>query len=127
MTFAVVPAATWPPVIVIMPDPFGMTGLVPGGVDLSTSNSVVLPVDPVDETYPLASTVKSSELKEAKPAFVAEEEAAAEERCATTVTVFPEPVVSKGMPLAATTVPRISRTFARGIAVPELVTKDVGI
>ena len=43
------------------------------------------------------------------------------------VTVFPEPDVERGLVPAATVAPKISRIFAKGIAIPESVTKLVGI
>ena len=57
ITFVVVPAATCPPVTVMLPEPFGVTGFVPGAVKASTVKLSDTDEDTKD-TNPLASTVK---------------------------------------------------------------------
>jgi hypothetical protein len=63
--------------------------------------------DPTRVTNPFASTANEDESKEDKPTFVESVEAIACDRCATTVTVLPDPVVVSGKEPAAAVVPNI--------------------
>src|ERR1700722_4091711 len=81
---------------------------------------------PARLTNPFASTVNCAELKAANPIFVAFVDAIAWLFCITPVTVFPDPVNSKGIVPGAEVVPSTFKMFATGTAVPEFVTNEVG-